>query len=159
MGVRKPFFSLGTSPCLNLPVTATVLCQSFSGACSWMEPGRLAQCAQVPGSTDMPAAPGASLYRPVWLLLKTTTGKHILSFEGDNAAIICNTYDSYGYNWDSCPLSFISYCFELERRGLRAAWEGIKQRKNERLMDTDDSVVIARGKRGGRSERGWWKET
>lgn len=29
---EKPFFSFGTSPRLNLPVTATVLCQSFSGA-------------------------------------------------------------------------------------------------------------------------------
>ena len=30
---EKPFLSLGTSPCLNLPVTATVQCQSFSAPC------------------------------------------------------------------------------------------------------------------------------
>lgn len=35
---EKPFLSFGTSPRFNLPVTATVLCQSFSGRCLWMKP-------------------------------------------------------------------------------------------------------------------------
>lgn len=34
---EKPFFCFGTSPCLSLPVTATVLCQSFSEAGLWMK--------------------------------------------------------------------------------------------------------------------------
>ena len=50
----------------------------------------------------------------VCLLLKTAVGKHMLSFEGDSAVNMCNIYNGYDYDGDSCPLSLISYCFKLE---------------------------------------------
>lgn len=77
---EKPFLSPGTSPCLNLPVTATVLCQSFSEPCLWMKPQETWPKTQVLEIIYTPGAPCSPLHIPVCLSLKTTLGKHMLSF-------------------------------------------------------------------------------
>lgn len=110
---EKPFSSFGTTSCLKLPVTATVLCQSSSEGCFWMKSQDT--CPASPGTESHfhASSPVLLSFHTVCLLLKTAVGKHMLSFEGDRAVNVCNTYNSYDYDGDFCPLPLISYCFDL----------------------------------------------
>lgn len=87
---EKPFFSFGTSPRLNLPVTATVLCQSFSGALlgnevsrDWPNKPTVLEIMYVPRPLH------SSFYIPVCLLLKTQW-ENVLRFEGGSTVNMCH---------------------------------------------------------------------
>lgn len=72
---EKPFFSLGTSPRLNLPVTATVLCQSFSGPCLEMKSQETGPISPKYWKSCARAAALLSLHTSVFVI-ENTMGKH-----------------------------------------------------------------------------------